>query len=128
MFSYEKLNSVLASCDFFNAMKDMKQNQLLCFMTLISRHFKREGPILLHHGNIKCLMRLAKTTVLLSFFIDFMTKRQINGLQTCYVILFLKNQANSYMFHSYEWTNENMNLLLKTEGKKKPWMKRVIPK
>lgn len=51
MFSYEKLNSVLASCDFFNAMKDMKQNQLLCFMTLISRHFKREGPILLHHGN-----------------------------------------------------------------------------
>lgn len=63
-------------------------------------------------------MRLAKTTVLLSFFIDFMTKRQINGLQTCYVTLFLKNQANSYMFHSYEWTNENMNLLLKTEGKK----------
>lgn len=51
MFSYEKLNSVLASCYFFNAMKDMKQNQLLCFMTLISRHFKREGPILLHHGN-----------------------------------------------------------------------------
>lgn len=59
-------------------------------------------------------MRLAKTTVLLSFFIDFMTKRQINGLQTYYVISFLKNQANSYMFHSYEWTNEN----LKTEGKK----------
>lgn len=51
MFSNEKLNSVLASCDFFNAMKDMKQNQLLCFMTLISRHFKWEGPILLHHGN-----------------------------------------------------------------------------
>lgn len=63
-------------------------------------------------------MRLAKTTVLLSFFIDFMTKRQINGLQTYYVISFLKNQANSYMFHSYEWTYENMNLLLKTEGKK----------
>lgn len=38
-------------------------------------------------------MRLAKTTVLLSFFIDFMTKRQINGLQTYYVISFLKNQA-----------------------------------
>lgn len=126
MFSNEKLNSVLASCDFFNAMKDMKQNQLLCFMTLISRHFKREGPILLHHGN-NAWWDWQKQLFYSVFSLISWQRDKLMAFKLIMSYRFWKTKLTPTCFIVM---NEQMKtwICFWKQKEKKPWMKRVIPK